>query len=130
MMQLKNYLKILKKTLLLSSLFLLTACATSEEKIIVQTDIIQTEIPTQARPKGVSLSNVRFYVVTKENLNDFLKNFEKENDDTVFYAMSVKDYEKMALNIAELRRYINQQDKLILYYEKAVKKPEVKSDKQ
>ena len=127
-MQLKNYLKILKKTLLVSSLFLLAACA-SDEKIIVQTDIIQTEIPTQARPKGVSLSNVRFYVVTKENLNEFLKNFEKENDDTVFYAMSVKDYEKMALNIADLRRYINQQDKLILYYEKAVKKPEVKSEK-
>jgi len=119
----------LKKTLLVSSLFLLTACA-SDEKIIVQTEIIQTEIPTQARPKGVSLSNVRFYVVTKENLNDFLKNFEKENDDTVFYAMSVKDYEKMALNIADLRRYINQQDKLILYYEKAVKKPEVKPEKQ
>jgi len=129
MMQLKNYLKILKKTLLVSSLFLLTACA-SDEKIIVQTDIIQTEIPTQARPKGVSLSNVRFYVVTKENLNEFLKNFEKENDDTVFYAMSVKDYEKMALNIADLRRYINQQDKLILYYEKAVKKPETKPEKQ
>lgn len=129
MMPLRNYLKILKKTLLVSSLFLLTACA-SDEKIIVQTEIIQTEIPTQARPKGVSLSNVRFYVVTKENLNDFLKNFEKENDDTVFYAMSVKDYEKMALNIADLRRYINQQDKLILYYEKAVKKPETKPEKQ
>ena len=128
-MPLRNYLKILKKTLLVSSLFLLTACA-SDEKIIVQTEIIQTEIPTQARPKGVSLSNVRFYVVTKENLNDFLKNFEKENDDTVFYAMSVKDYEKMALNIADLRRYINQQDKLILYYEKAVKKPETKPEKQ
>ena len=127
-MQLRNYLKTLKKTLLVSSLFLLTACA-SDEKIIVQTEIIQTEIPTQARPKGVSLSNVRFYVVTKENLNDFLKNFEKENDDTVFYAMSVKDYEKMALNIADLRRYINQQDKLILYYEKAVKKPETKPEK-
>jgi len=129
MMLLRNYLKILKKTLLVSSLFLLTACA-SDEKIIVQTDIIQTEIPTQARPKGVSLSNVKFYVVTKENLNEFLKNFEKENSDTVFYAISVKDYEKMALNIADLRRYINQQDKLILYYEKAVKKPEVKPEKQ
>jgi hypothetical protein len=127
-MLLRNYLKILKKTLLVSSLFLLTACA-SDEKIIVQTDIIQTEIPTQARPKGVSLSNVKFYVVTKENLNEFLKNFEKENSDTVFYAISVKDYEKMALNIADLRRYINQQDKLILYYEKAVKKPEVKPEK-
>jgi hypothetical protein len=128
-MLLRNYLKILKKTLLVSSLFLLTACA-SDEKIIVQTDIIQTEIPTQARPKGVSLSNVKFYVVTKENLNEFLKNFEKENSDIVFYAISVKDYEKMALNIADLRRYINQQDKLILYYEKAVKKPEVKPEKQ
>ena len=128
-MLLRNYLKILKKTLLVSSLFLLTACA-SDEKIIVQTDIIQTEIPTQARPKGVSLSNIKFYVVTKENLNEFLKNFEKENSDTVFYAISVKDYEKMALNIADLRRYINQQDKLILYYEKAVKKPEVKPEKQ
>ena len=127
-MLLRNYLKILKKTLLVSSLFLLTACA-SDEKIIVQTDIIQTEIPTQARPKGVSLSNVKFYVVTKENLNEFLKNFEKENSDTVFYAISVKDYEKMALNIADLRRYINQQDKLILYYEKAVKKPETKQEK-
>lgn len=123
MMLLRNYSKILKKTLVISSLLLLTACA-SEEKLIVQTDIIQTEIPTQARPKGVSLSNVKFYVVTKDNLNDFLKTFEKDNDDTVFYAISVKDYEKMALNIAELRRYINQQDKLILYYEKAVKKPE------
>lgn len=122
-MLLRNYSKILKKTLVISSLLLLTACA-SEEKLIVQTDIIQTEIPTQARPKGVSLSNVKFYVVTKDNLNDFLKTFEKDNDDTVFYAISVKDYEKMALNIAELRRYINQQDKLILYYEKAVKKPE------
>jgi len=124
-MLLRNYLKILKKTLLVSSLFLLTACA-SDEKIIVQTDIIQTEIPTQARPKGVSLSNVKFYVVTKENLNEFLKNFEKENSDTVFYAISVKDYEKMSLNIAELRRYIIQQDKIIIYYEKAVKKEESK----
>ena len=127
-MQLRNYSKILKKTLVLSSLLLLTACA-SEEKIIVQTDVIQTEIPIQSRPKAVSLSNVKFYVVTKENLNDFLKNFEKENDDTVFYAISVKDYEKMALNIADLRRYINQQDKLILYYEKAVKKEETKPEK-
>lgn len=127
-MQPKNYLKISKKILLLSSISLLSACA-SQEKVVVQTEIIKADIPTQARPKPVSLSNVKFYVVTKENLNDFLKVFEKENNDIVFYSISVKDYEKMSLNIAELRRYIIQQDKIIVYYEKAVKKEENKSSK-
>jgi len=127
-MQLKNYLKISKKILLIGSLTLLSACA-SQEKIVVQTEIIKADIPTQARPKPVSLSNIKFYVVTKENLNDFLKVFEKENNDIVFYSISVKDYEKMSLNIAELRRYIIQQDKIIVYYEKAVKKEENKPPK-
>jgi hypothetical protein len=127
-MQPKNYLKISKKILLLSSISLLSACA-SQEKVVVQTEIIKADIPTQARPKPVSLSNVKFYVVTKENLNDFLKVFEKENNDIVFYSISVKDYEKMSLNIAELRRYIIQQDKIIVYYEKAVKKEENKPPK-
>lgn len=128
-MQLKNYLKISKKILLLGSISLLSACA-SQEKVVVQTEIIKADIPTQARPKPVSLNNVKFYVVTKENLNDFLKVFEKENNDIVFYSISVKDYEKMSLNIAELRRYIIQQDKIIVYYEKAVKKEEDKPSKQ
>ena len=70
MMQLKNYLKISKKILLIGSLTLLSACA-SQEKIVVQTEIIKADIPTQARPKPVSLSNIKFYVVTKENLNEF-----------------------------------------------------------
>jgi hypothetical protein len=124
-MQLKNYLMIFKKILVISSITLLSACA-SQEKIVVQTDIIKTEVPIQTRPKPVSLSNIKFYVVTKDNLNSFLKTFEKENNDLVFYAMSVKDYEKVSLNIAELRRYINQQDKIIVYYEKAVKKEDKK----
>jgi len=127
-MQQRNYLKISKKVLLISSLTLLSACA-SQEKVVVQTEIIKADIPTQSRPKPISLSNIKFYVVTKENLNDFLKIFEKENNDIVFYSMSVKDYEKMSLNIAELRRYIVQQDKIIVYYEKAVKKEENKSSK-
>jgi hypothetical protein len=127
-MQQRNYLKISKKVLLISSLTLLSACA-SQEKVVVQTEIIKADIPTQSRPKPISLSNIKFYVVTKENLNDFLKIFEKENNDIVFYSMSVKDYEKMSLNIAELRRYIIQQDKIIVYYEKAVKKEEDKPSK-
>ena len=37
-----------------------------------------------------------------------------------YVAISVKDYENLAKNFAELRRYIEQQKPTILYYEKAV----------
>jgi hypothetical protein len=32
----------------------------------------------------------------------------------------MRDYENLALNISELRRYINQQTEIIVYYEEAV----------
>lgn len=40
----------------------------------------------------------------------------------------MKDYENLALNIADLRRYINQQTEIIVYYEEAVKPEEKKED--
>jgi len=33
----------------------------------------------------------------------------------------MRDYELLALNVAEIRRYLNQQKEIIVYYEKAVK---------
>tara|TARA_Y100000052_G_scaffold23155_1_gene24497 strand:- start:90 stop:215 length:126 start_codon:yes stop_codon:yes gene_type:complete len=36
----------------------------------------------------------------------------------------MQDYKNLALNIAELRRYINQQIEIIVYYEEAVKQEE------
>jgi len=42
----------------------------------------------------------------------------------------MRDYENLALNIGDLKRYINQQKEIIIYYEKAVteepKEPEKK----
>tara|TARA_Y100001937_G_scaffold123319_1_gene185968 strand:+ start:541 stop:657 length:117 start_codon:yes stop_codon:yes gene_type:complete len=32
----------------------------------------------------------------------------------------MKDYENLALNIADIKRYLGQQKEIILYYEKAV----------
>ena len=47
------------------------------------------------------------------------------------FAISVKDYENLAKNFAELRRYIEQQKQIILYYEEAVQPLESgENDKQ
>lgn len=109
-----------KLLILLSSLFILVGCANFREPLIKNT-VIEVEIPIQDRPKAVDLLDVKFYVVTKENLNDFLKRFEKDNGEVVFYAISVQSYENLALNIGQLRRYINQQQNLIVYYESSIK---------
>lgn len=81
-------------------------------------------MPTVARPKPINLTDTRLYVVNQDNLEDFLKEFEAENGNVAFVAFSVKDYENLALNIAELRRFIKQQGEIIVYYENAVSESE------
>ncbi len=68
----------------------------------------------------MNLHRVKFYAVTPENMEEFIVRFEEESGTTVFFAMSVPDYENMSMNVAELRRYINQQKALIVYYEESI----------
>ena len=56
----------------------------------------------------------------QENFEDFQQRFVKENGQLVGYVLSVRDYETLALNMAEIKRYIQQQKEIIIYYEKAV----------
>lgn len=106
-------------------LLFLTGCLGSQEpKIVTVTEIQKTQVPTVARPKPINLTDTRLYVVNEDNLEDFLSEFEEVNGNRAFVAFSVKDYENLALNIAELRRYIKQQGEIIVYYETAVTESE------
>lgn len=102
----------------------LVGCGSIQEKVILKTDYVVKEIPLQPRPKPVDLHRVKFYAVTPENLDQFLEEYEKENGDVVFFAISVPDYENLSMNVAELKRFINQQKSLIIYYEESIGKME------
>ena len=114
-----------KKFLIFWSLLLLvslSSCSWKPEKeVVVQTKIVKPVIEIKERPKGVKMLPVKFYVVTEKNYDEFKERFKKDNGEFVFYAMSVPSYENLALDMAELRRYIEQQKEIIIYYEKAVK---------
>ncbi len=90
---------------------------------------MRTQVPIQARPKQVQLNDVKIYVVSKVNYKEFIKEYEKKNGGDSYIALSVKDYENLSLNFAELRRYIEQQKQIIIYYENAVK-PEENGEKK
>lgn len=111
--------KFLRVSLFLLLLSSFTACSLlkPEEVVVTQVEYVDRVIPVQPRPKPVSLYDIEFYAVTDENLEEFLERFEKENGDVVFFAISVPDYENIALNMGELRRFIQSQSAVILYYE-------------
>ena len=115
--------------LLLPFLLLSSGCSSWREVLPVEVKTVEVErkIPIQNRPRPVKLDDVYFYVVSADNFDDFRKRFEKENGDLVFYALSVRDYETIAYNMAELKRFIDQQQQIIIYYEEAVK-PTKKED--
>ena len=119
-MQAKDYWKV--SSLLLLSL-IISSCSTWNplKTIEVKTVEVERNVPLQNRPRQLELSNIHWYVVTEENFVEFKKKFQKENGDPlVAYVISVKDYETLAIDMAEIKRYIDQQKQIIIYYEKAV----------
>ena len=114
-----NLLKTAVLLLLASSL---VACGTIDPQVVVKTEYVEKNIPIQSQPKGVTVHPVYFYTVNEENIDEFLERFEKENGDIVFFAISVPHYENLSLNLADLKRYIGQQNSLILYYEDSIAK--------
>jgi hypothetical protein len=104
------------------SVIFLSGCSViPEPEVQVVTEVQKITVPIVARPKPIDLVDTRVYVVNEQNLEAFIEKFKAENGDLAYVALSVKDYENLALNVAELRRFINQQTEIIIYYENAMK---------
>ena len=118
---------------LLPLLLLSSGCSSFKDILPIEIKTVEVErkIPTQNRPRPVALNSLHFYVVTEDTFAAFKQRFVKQNGDFLFYAISVRDYETLALNMAELKRFIQQQKHIIIYYEKAVApRPKAKTIKK
>ena len=85
MMKLKSYLLIL-------SLLLLSSCSvfnTPEKEIVTVTDIVRPKITIAEKPKSLKLTDVKWFIVNKDNVDQFLLDYENQNGDLVFYVISV-----------------------------------------
>ena len=80
----------------------------------------RVQVGIAARPKALQLSDVRVFVVNKDNFAEFEKEFIETYGELAYVALSMKDYENLAMNIADIKRYLNQQEQIIIYYEEAV----------
>ena len=123
------FLTQLKRPALLSMILLSSACSLLPEPlkpvIEIKTVTVEAKITHPNLPRPIDLKEPEWKVVSKANLEEFINMMEAENGgQIVFVAMSIADYELMAYNMQEIKRYINQQKEIIVYYRKLGKKEE------
>jgi len=105
---------------------LLAGCLgrTPEAEVVVTTEYQKQNIPIQERPKAVQFPPVDWFVVTEDNLEEKLSQIDSATGNVVLFAITPKGYENLALGIAELRRYVKDQQAIIGYYEDALTEEE------
>ena len=67
-------------------------------------------------PREIDLKEPQWIVVTPENKEEQLARIEKQECELVFLAMTIPDYEVMAYNMQELKRYIAELKDVVVYY--------------
>ena len=114
----------MKLLLLAMSPMLLTACGLAsrvmEPEVVITTQYLEQNIPIQERPKKVSMPPVDWYVITEENLEEKMAELQTNTGNVVVFGITPKGYENLALGIADMRRYIKDQQAIIVYYEEAL----------
>jgi apolipoprotein N-acyltransferase len=119
----------MKKTAI-ASIILLTALISGcgqfgtspVEEIKVVTVSVPVEIFQPPMPAGVKLENIKWHVITKDNANEKIAEIEKHlGGEFVVFAMTPQSYENMSYNIQELKRFIQEQAEIIIYYREATR---------
>lgn len=120
----KKYLIALNKTVVtLIVLMTVYSCGLIPKKVDVVSKPIERTIAQPILPRGLDLKEPYWYVVSEKNIEEFLQRVEKEEGAVVFFAMSVPDYELMAYNMQELKRYIKELKEVVVYYRTVTTKP-------
>ena len=86
----------------------------------VVTTEIKLDIYQPPLPQEITMQDVTWFVITKDNMEEAIGRVEKLLDgDFVVIALTPPGYESMAYNLQEIRRFIRQQKEIILYYREA-----------
>lgn len=95
---------------------MLAACGTPQLR--VSSAPVQIAVTQAADPTPVQMMPVNLRVVTPDNLDAFLAEMRssQSNNQFVIVTMQMRDYENLTLNLAELRRYMEQQQAVITFY--------------
>ena len=79
---------------------------------------IERKIVHPIMPREIDLRQVQWLTITPENYEEQFAIIEAQEGELVFLAMTIPDYETMAYNMQELKRYITELKDVVVYYRK------------
>ncbi len=98
---------------------LMMACSCSlipTKQIQVTAKPMDRTIVQPVMPREIDLKEPMWIVVTPDNVDEQLARIEQQEGEVLFLAMTVPDYEVMAYNMQEIKRYINELKDVVVYY--------------
>jgi len=113
----KKYSTALNKIVVtLTVLTMAYSCSLIPKQVDVISKPVERQIAQPILPRGIDLKDPFWYVVSEKNLDSFIETVKREEGRVVFVAMSIPDYELMAYNMQELKRYIRELKEVVVYY--------------
>jgi hypothetical protein len=106
-------------------MILMMACSCSllpTKQIEVTAKPLDRKIVQPIMPREIDLQEPRWIVITPENWEDQLAMIEQQEGEILFLAMTIPDYEVMAYNMQEIKRYITELKDVVVYYRKVTTK--------
>ena len=91
---------------------LLVGCATNkvqpEPKVVIQ-KVIEKKLPLNIiDPEPLELQHIEWVIVTRDNIEEVWAEIEGDNEGVALFALRHGDYERLALNIADIRAVIGE----------------------
>lgn len=112
-----------KLNLLLSSVALLTLSGCSfipwfeeVEKIETVTTAVERPRLNLEQPEPLKLQRTEWIIVTRENADEVFDRLEATGQPVALFAMTANGYESLALNIADIKGYLQIQKAIIVQY--------------
>ncbi len=103
--------------LLLMTLTMVSNCSLLPTKQVeVVAKPVERTIVQPIMPREIDLKEVRWLTITPENYEQQFELIEEQEGELVFLAMTIPDYEIMAYNMQELKRYITELKDVVVYY--------------
>lgn len=109
----KYYFYYIVFTLFISGL---TGCALFDKPVEIQSISNEKVKLELEQPKPLKPRNIKFIVITADNYQEVFQEMKDSGQDQVLFGLSDDDYEKLSLNLLELRNFIYQQRVIIEQY--------------
>tara|TARA_R110000765_G_scaffold320175_1_gene412195 strand:+ start:15 stop:428 length:414 start_codon:yes stop_codon:yes gene_type:complete len=91
--------------ILLISLTLISGCSSVKDLQIFTKEIERTPLNLDA-PKPLTMDKLNWIVITEENYKEVFDKLKKHNKSVVLFGLTDDGYETLAVNFAQVRKYI------------------------